>query len=1332
MHKRLRLWYLLAIPMLLLSIMLVQPLVVHASDTDRFVEDPDSEGYCDGTDTNTTIVGSGGWSAGKQTNTRGMNTNYSDSDTYYDTSTLGDMGRNSNLPRTGIEDYAFIPLLIFVGAFVLALVFFIKGKKKASASILSLVLVSSLVTNTMLVNAAWGGFTVSPTTGTHTSTTMGQLSNFSGVVSRMGILVTFHQFDSEAGEGWMFNKNEDGTPVSDPLGGSYPFPYIAPIGSDSSSVQVGVRNHQDIVYGELLDEDYISRVTFETIRKDIDANGGAILWTDNVVNSNNYANPNSTARAYNYWAGKDADLAQAVSDYFRQGGNTSADRFNVFHQATLGFSGKPALPYFNFYNEYGASGYGSASKTLIDNIADKFSRGINHCNVIFNQVDNNGAYNKLHEYGIATSISSEDINGLIVVVPFLIQGVTEDATVSFVTSSLDCNGIQEIINSNLTALGGGTLWLNNQHIADENITAPGGEHFDWYQEHLVVPSTYGQPRRGVSTRPGYSSLFLTCSVMIGDKTSVANDDPSHYKMGETLGLWQANRALAAQMSSTPMGIGYYSGCLKGAPTPEPVEVDLTADLVLYDYNLNYVFNKGIASGTRTNIPIAMLPQTGTYYGTTVTCAGTHWVSDWRDDDGDGIKETDHGSNVAYHTNNKVTTYENWSYDVEVLKTDITSGVTMTAQSSGKKLIVDNSAFTDFGSWGSSWVKNMQNGAYTSCDTASYYEDNNGGTFTSSADLFSNSCASVDFSWTLSRAVFGDKRTISSLTNNTYSTYAQTTLGNDYGNKPVTILPATTERDSWSTFAGGDSTEKFKFSFRFDATDSTNAITGHNLVDHSTCGGVKHYNKGTETATSFISTATVDQLSDVSVTACTVTINELVFKYSAGTKPVGENPNSDMTVFNASIDKYTGYSTSNHYNNEYTIAFLYNTDNIVTFYPEVPMQLWYITDGHTATRNVINTIGEQMRSSKSSMIVGMRLVNIAGDGDVTGTVYSDTMQAGSATGGSSNALIYAGSDVSLTAKINSGIEMYGYALDLVNKDVDSTVYTGVGVQSNYASDKVIYDGSDVYSDWGNSGTTDALRDEFKSWATNMVSEKNLTAEVTLDVNGTGVDKTYEDMGASIARTGGITVNDGGAYQIVIANGNLVQNGGYTALIKQMATDFNISESEAKDMFFNSEIWFNIVNAIEHSGDSANMSQSQWYDGKVDATYNHIGGLIAEPNRLLGTASHWYDEQVKTFVIRRFNTNTVKFGTITVNDKIDYNSAPRSGQANAEWYLTLYINGNGEGCYPQNSFSSILTHGSGRTADEDNTVVLWRVHIENESSTKPASFYILKDTTNSTGH
>lgn len=1327
MHKRLRLWYLLAIPMLLLSMLLVQPLVVHANNADDYIEDENSEGYSDGTGSQTTIIGSGGWSAGRKPSTGGMNTDYDGSSTYYDTSTLGDMGRNANLPRTGVEDYAFIPLLIFAGAIALALVFFIKGKKKASASILSLVLVSSLVTNTMLVSA-WGGFTVTGSTGQHTATS--GLKNFSGVVSRMGVLVTFHQFDSAAGEGWMFNKNEDGTPVSDPLGGSYPFPYIAPIGSDSGSTEIGVRNHQDIAYGELVNTDYVTRVTFETIRRDIDAYGGAILWTDNVVNSGNYANPNSTSRAYNYWAGKDTELAQAVSDYFRQGGNVSSDRYNIFHQATLGFSGKSALPCYNFYNEYGAAGYRGG--TLVDEIADKFAQGINRCNVIFNQVDNNGAYNKLHEYGIATSIGSDDINGLIVVVPFLIQGVTEDATVSVVTSSLDCNGIQEIVNNNLTALGGSTLWLNGQHIADENITAAGGEHFDWFQEHQKIPSTYGYPRTGISTRPTFGSLYLTCSVMIGDKTSVAYDDATHYKMGETLSLWQANRAIAAQMSSTPMGIGYYSGCLKGAPTPDPVEVDVTADLVLYDYNLNYVFNKGIASGTRTNIPIAMLPQTGTYYGTSVHCAGTYTVPGNNGPDGVAGTADDVPSSTAhYHTNDTVTTYENWSYDVEVIKTDITSGVTMTAQNSGKKLIVDNSAFTDFGSWGSSWVKNMQNGVYNSCDTADYFEDNNGGTYTSATDLFSNGCASVDFSWTLSRALFGDKRTISSLTNNTYATYAQTTLGNDYGNKPATILMATTERDSWSTFSGGDSTEKFKFDFRFDKTDSTNAITGHNAVDHSSCGGVLHYNAGTQVAASFINTATVDQISGASVTACTVTINELVFKYSAGSKPVGENPNSDMSIFDANIDRYTGYDTSNHYNKEYVVAFLHNTDNVITFYPEVPMQLWYITDNHSATRNVINTMGEQMRSSKSSMIVGMRLVNITGDGDVTGTVYSDTMQAGSATGGSSNALIYAGSDVSLTAKVNSGIEMYGYALDLVNKSVDSTVYTGVGVQSNYASDKVIYDGSDVYTDWGNSGTTDALRNEFKFWATNMVSEKNLTAEVTLDVNGTGVDKTYEDMGATIARTGGITVNDGDAYQIVVVNGNLVQNGGYTALIKQMATDFNISESDAKEMFFNSELWYNIVSAIEHSGDSANMSQSQWYDGKVDAAHNHIGSMVAEPNRLLGNSAHWYDEQVKTFVVRRFYTNTVKFGTITVNDKIDYNSAPRSGQANAEWYLTLYINGNGDGCYPQNSFSSIITHGTGRTTDENNTVVLWRVHIENESSTKPASFYILKDTTNSTG-
>ena len=66
-------------------------------------------------------------------------------------------------------------------------------------------------------------------------------------------------------------------------------------------------------------------------------------------------------------------------------------------------------------------------------------------------------------------------------------------------------------------------------------------------------------------------------------------------------------------------------------------------------------------------------------------------------------------------------------------------------------------------------------------------------------------------------------------------------------------------------------------------------------------------------------------------------------------------------------------------------------------------------------------------------------------------------------------------------------------------------------------------------------------------------------------------------------------------------------------------------------------------------------------------------------------HWYDEQVKTFVIRRFVNTGIKVNNILVNDKLDYGAAPTAEtgtesldnykKADAKWYLTLFLKKDG---------------------------------------------------------
>ena len=62
-------------------------------------------------------------------------------------------------------------------------------------------------------------------------------------------------------------------------------------------------------------------------------------------------------------------------------------------------------------------------------------------------------------------------------------------------------------------------------------------------------------------------------------------------------------------------------------------------------------------------------------------------------------------------------------------------------------------------------------------------------------------------------------------------------------------------------------------------------------------------------------------------------------------------------------------------------------------------------------------------------------------------------------------------------------------------------------------------------------------------------------------------------------------------------------------------------------------------------------------------------------------NWYDEEVRTIVLRRFKTESLYFNNITASDKIDYNTAPDAGTTvdnwtgrQADWYLNMYYQDN----------------------------------------------------------
>lgn len=313
--------------------------------------------------------------------------------------------------------------------------------------------------------------------------------------------------------------------------------------------------------------------------------------------------------------------------------------------------------------------------------------------------------------------------------------------------------------------------------------------------------------------------------------------------------------------------------------------------------------------------------------------------------------------------------------------------------------------------------------------------------------------------------------------------------------------------------------------------------------------------------------------------------------------------------------------------------IYAKDNNthLKFYPELYMM--YYTSPTTANYKV-PVMGEYERKVQGSSLYGFK---VTASGNPTGKTVSDMTSTSGTT--------YRGSDVTLVVDgVGAKFEAFGYSLDILNQSTDSFNNSIVG-------------NNNVYTAWGNSGTADILKNEFNAWLGDEL--KDIEVDIKLDLaNG----KSYSGFDIS---TGGVSMNSASTvndktWSITVKNGKLVEDANYTNLIKQIASDFGITEAEAKNYFAKSNIAKSIIDSMETCVNSKNTSE------KLDAI---TGG------------NHWYDEFTRTFVIRRFSNNTIKAGSITVQDKIDMNANTstttgsginqtiKGNDVNADWKITV---------------------------------------------------------------
>lgn len=573
----------------------------------------------------------------------------------------------------------------------------------------------------------------------------------------------------------------------------------------------------------------------------------------------------------------------------------------------------------------------------------------------------------------------------------------------------------------------------------------------------------------------------------------------------------------------------------------------------------------------------------------------------------------------------------------------------------------------------------------------------------------NNALRIDYAFNLSRGGLNDKRTISGLSKDSYENvidYAVDSLDMEYGNKPKTVeAGGTTIRDSWSKYCNrvGDII-KFKSEW---VSGGANPVEAYTTTHTYTTGS------GTNIKTNtcyYSNTRATDsrpiylRLLSLPLYEVRNNITEKIFKYRTDTIGTGINKwDTDLSdgkklggstlPLDENIKPVSGVNATipksdMKENERYRFIVIAKSNKTLSYYPEVGMRA-YITSGDTLTTGgiyakTILTMGEKIRKTNPSSMYILRVTQPNTGDQVKGNIYSDTTATGSnaddlSKKNGNKPVVYGGSDITLKAEGKFNINMYGYSLDLINKDYDANMkYTNASGDTAYEQyTKVVNNNSDVYSDWGNDSTNSKVElfKQYKDWTESV--KNSLTADVTLKVTGdAGYKKLYNDFSTSLGKLKGGTSSEDGVYSIKIRLGKIdTTTDQYKGLIKQIAKDYNCDEAKAGEIFEKSDIYKTIIRSIEDVNDGFNKAQ------KVTDTNNRV--RTDESNKA------WYDEEVKTFVIRRYKTTGVTTPNIVLNDKIDYGMAPDSTKGKdstynaqqseykshtGQWYLTLYFRDN----------------------------------------------------------
>lgn len=305
---------------------------------------------------------------------------------------------------------------------------------------------------------------------------------------------------------------------------------------------------------------------------------------------------------------------------------------------------------------------------------------------------------------------------------------------------------------------------------------------------------------------------------------------------------------------------------------------------------------------------------------------------------------------------------------------------------------------------------------------------------------------------------------------------------------------------------------------------------------------------------------------------------------------------------------------------------------ISLYPEVKMLMQY-ADGDTIgstddveTVDNLYVMGEKLRSFKPVAMRGILVGNQDQfDGEFTSTTIADDSRAKKLSENNDDLpVVYTGGNINLHVDgVDDKIKLVSYAIDFDDATRDSKRHLRFN-ESNSQYNPA---------------------DEHKAYVNGVLG--NLGVDVTLDINedidGSGTKYRYHNFNTMMSQFN-VEATDTDSFKIYYKEGKVYtgssdlnhygQDSQYKELIEDISNEYNISESEAKNMLEDSAMFKQLGDALESGDDPANSSHEVNGSGNEDYF----------------STDNWYDEQTSVLCVRKYTTY-VSVGDIALSDKLD---------------------------------------------------------------------------------